>query len=1007
MQHMSLSAFLDHISLLVHFLFRTLSYSMAEVSAKKRARTGGAHPATTETAGSVSAEPAPTETASVALMHFRPVDHAGMLGLSVTQPKTPTMPSEFAIMSGEAASLKSYMANLVDSVWHRLSVFLFEHPQVQLRLPLWTLRTPEFVGMDLDGSEQHGMPTGYKEPWDLDHSIKSLKTSEMYESSITVWQLDIACVHGFDSESDAVQWQQYVACGDLWSKARLVASSPTNKNKRFIYEGFIPSAVLAVDEVKRLLDTGTFFRNLPVGGGHAQLWSLIGALHEALEQHAAEDALAGDRIMRLFEASVNVTCRMRLSPTKGQMQLDQLGHMDLMRVLQVALGSVSFHQFAMRVLALPKITSKETGNELIAKLEELGVTFKGKPIDRNLAYGILSLVGVFDTGEGLEAFRFLDRVDSSVMAESYKIVKVIQTLKKLCTRDEWVDGAVAITEGMAVAMLSGDKTGDVFSSVYVVPLYKAPGFAHACIYKMKFTKWFVDDLLTQSASGACTGLSVEGITQIKSHCHSDRQFWILLAAKAEIVEDPSYSKYVAEKFAQFKDSLTCDGDKHAADLMLRVMTNEFYDDFLEIAASGAKFSDHFAGDADGAPDDGLHAAICGFRASLITAPIPSTKPFVDFDAAFANAEDSEHVRSLYHKVTAARKSTVSFIPLDYKDASAWVVGGLAAQAFQKSRCMRSTGDAGKEHTMIMLNPELFPNDAAWQKSDLLQPVALSDSMNDAAKWACASRLSNGICLLSDGRARLIRRAFEAIAEAHQTDDKMQYDGQITYSVPPKNDPRCATTQSFASLKNRETLIGTLPLPRSRMPIKKRKHYNGCDEKNTEASTYSNAKMRRWDSLPRLGVADKESMVGATMPTYPDDLGDSLKTGHPLFMHEMKEMPMYCALFEDMNVTHVFDLAAGSGAAAMAAAVLGINYEGLVMNAEHANWLDRIMDKAMFAIVADGKDRSTEAMAFKQEVKQYFSSTIDEAKLLMKSGADSDDDDEDDDAAEGENQHGES
>ena len=67
-----------------------------------------------------------------------------------------------------------------------------------------------------------------------------------------------------------------------------------------------------------------------------------------------------------------------------------------------------------------------------------------------------------------------------------------------------------------------------------------------------------------------------------------------------------------------------------------------------------------------------------------------------------------------------------------------------------------------------------------------------------------------------------------------------------------------------------------------------------------------------------------------------------------------------------------------------------------MNEQHANWLDRILDKAMFAVVADSKDE--ECMKMKADVNQYFNAHIEEARALMVS-ADADDEEEDEEGTE--------
>ncbi len=450
-----------------------------------------------------------------------------------------------------------------------------------------------------------------------------------------------------------------------------------------------------------------------------------------------------------------------------------------------------------------------------------------------------------------------------------------------------------------------------------------------------------------------------------------------------IESEPSLEKYTTEQFATFKETLTCVSDKHAADLIFKVMTNAFYDDFKEIAGSTVvKFADYFKdGEHDDRDEDSLSKSLQKFRSSLVTAPIPLTKAAVDFEHAYADAEDSEHVGKLYKQVVGRRKNRQSFSAIDYTATNAWTKGGLATSVLQRSRFMKSKGEPGKENSLLLMCAELWPNKDMFSKKDAYKhPVALVDAMKVAAKWAIASMLTNSACLFTCGRSRKVRKAFEDIVEAAVTDENKLFDGEVTYAFPAGGDPRFSKRKTFASLQNREALTALLPVPKVRMHSKPRTHYSACGEKTTHATTYSKANVRPWKNLPRLTLEDKEKMVGTQLPTFAEDMFESLKAGHPLFMTEVKEVEVYLALFEDFNVSHVFDLAAGSGAAAMAAAILGISYEGLAMNAEHANWLDRILDKAMFAIVADAHDE--EAMKIKAEVNQYFNTNIDEARALM-------------------------
>ena len=94
--------------------------------------------------------------------------------------------------------------------------------------------------------------------------------------------------------------------------------------------------------------------------------------------------------------------------------------------------------------------------------------------------------------------------------------------------------------------------------------------------------------------------------------------------------------------------------------------------------------------------------------------------------------------------------------------------------------------------------------------------------------------------------------------------------------------------------------------------------------------------------------------------------------------------------KDIHATRVFDLCAGSGATACAAAFLDIPYEGIAMNAKHAVWLNNIMDKAIFAIVhlreveVDNKNKeSAEAATLRKDVMTYFKDLVEEGRKFVE------------------------
>jgi hypothetical protein len=82
--------------------------------------------------------------------------------------------------------------------------------------------------------------------------------------------------------------------------------------------------------------------------------------------------------------------------------------------------------------------------------------------------------------------------------------------------------------------------------------------------------------------------------------------------------------------------------------------------------------------------------------------------------------------------------------------------------------------------------------------------------------------------------------------------------------------------------------------------------------------------------------------------------------------------------------------AGSATAAMAAGICGIGYEGLAMNPTHAAWCNRLVDKAMFAIISQRTDE--ESKELRMELSTYFGPSIEEARLFLSSERDDEDTD---------------
>ena len=67
-------------------------------------------------------------------------------------------------------------------------------------------------------------------------------------------------------------------------------------------------------------------------------------------------------------------------------------------------------------------------------------------------------------------------------------------------------------------------------------------------------------------------------------------------------------------------------------------------------------------------------------------------------------------------------------------------------------------------------------------------------------------------------------------------------------------------------------------------------------------------------------------------------------------------------------------------------ILGITYEGLAMSEAHNAWLDRLMDKAAFAILCEESVvKTNEDKQLRADIHRCFSSFIDEGRVYLANG----------------------
>ena len=197
---------------------------------------------------------------------------------------------------------------------------------------------------------------------------------------------------GSDLKGNDLVWTQLVSARTLWEEAALVGSCPDNESlRRLTFPSFLPSAVGDLSEMKGSASAFSF-RDTPLFSGQAIVIAWYEAMDQALRLESAD---CHNMIKHLFQAALSVPIRYRLSPTLHQIQLDSLSYSEVLRQAGTACVD-SFWDFAVKMQSLQPLAQsmgnpKVSANELMGKINQLGVRYKGSPISRNTALALDAL----------------------------------------------------------------------------------------------------------------------------------------------------------------------------------------------------------------------------------------------------------------------------------------------------------------------------------------------------------------------------------------------------------------------------------------------------------------------------------------------------------------------------------------------------------------------------------------------------------------------------------------
>jgi len=351
-----------------------------------------------------------------------------LLGLSPEAPPRPPWPTDAQIADGTAMPVEKLAALLHRSVVYKLSLWCYENSSISLRKPLDQLECPQFSSQEngITDSSDSGNPqnaasgarvTTFKEPWDMENCKKSLMENGIYEAATPTWKTNPI---GQNPPTHHT-YHQLEALSSIWSEESYAYSFG-----RFIVPGSILTHADSIQDVESIVaKKTTSFKDLPIDCGHLLVWSLLRAFDIAFADGKEE------RILRLFEASLSVTLRMRLAPSNEQKILDKLTFSDSLRSQALAAGVESFFDFATFVGSLDVIYDEMSGPKLQETCKTLGITYNGKPLERNLAYAILAILPYTRAIAASSAVKSLETVAPSILADPTKVMRACTTLKKL------------------------------------------------------------------------------------------------------------------------------------------------------------------------------------------------------------------------------------------------------------------------------------------------------------------------------------------------------------------------------------------------------------------------------------------------------------------------------------------------------------------------------------------------------------------------------------------------
>ena len=235
---------------------------------------------------------------------------------------------------------------------------------------------------------------------------------------------------------------------------RFLHGSEQPQHRRFVFPGYLPTAIANVSHINAMIAANACkFSKLPLIAGHSLIYAWFEALADGLE--ACDDFM----IMKLHEAGLTANIRMRCTDSHKQVMLDAHVWSENIRSEYHA-GCADLVSFIERTMMIPGVLPN--GNlpsavKFSMLLQELGITWKGKKIDKSFAMGMLAMAPVVQSKKCIQAFAPLRDAHPKIVGEMSKMMRLAQ-VAKASYGDFQCDQVAYTLESLFVSLMRKDIT---------------------------------------------------------------------------------------------------------------------------------------------------------------------------------------------------------------------------------------------------------------------------------------------------------------------------------------------------------------------------------------------------------------------------------------------------------------------------------------------------------------------------------------------------------------------